>query len=187
MLVNIHKIFKKSSTSNENIVDEEKSSIHLLGIFADTNGIGMIVIKYYHPDIKRIDVIEEKVEPGAHEIENFQQTKKEWKDKYKIKHFFGNEIAVHIVKEKTSFNNDGIPTAGWQDVNITPEHMKCLVQWNIKKLRISENIKHNWRTEMEDFDFYKVENKLVTYFRIYALGCILKGLDVDTTRPLFTI
>lgn len=162
------------------------SQINVLGIYASINGIGVIVVQYT-PAEKPITIIDEIIKNNPGKIESVQRRIKDWVLTYKIKYFFGNEIAESVYEPKTHVKSNGEIYQGWERIEISAEHMMFLVQCNLTKLAFNPDLIEVWKKEIDNFELEKAKSGEVSYLRINSLACVLKGVELNTTPPLYAV
>ena len=171
------------------VIDYDNSGTHTIGIFANIEGIALIVVKVYAGligdkwDVERInrwDIVDEFVTYEVSDINTCKLKLEEFIKKYDVKHFLGNTIGSSIIQEKSHTSRQGQIYEGWETVALENEHMLFIVQCNIKNIGMKPEFKDAWFHDLKTFDLKRVRDNEKTYPRVFALACIIEAANPHT-------
>lgn len=171
MQVNVEINYLKDGDGNKQI-DFKNSGAVIFGIFANVEGIAIIVSKCYEKRI-RWDVLDDFFIPYL-DIDEAIDKFKEFKMEYGGRNIccFGNEDGNQIAQLSIAKDND---SKGYEVVDLKPESFVFTVQSNLKKIKFAKEIQASWSEELRNFDLKAIRENEKTYPRVFALGSVLRA------------
>ncbi|MEO1431235.1 MAG: hypothetical protein AAFS12_04700 [Cyanobacteria bacterium J06632_19] len=164
-------IYSKDIYTKEKYLDWDKSGTKIMGLYADLQGIAIVICKAYPKKI-RWDIVDswysKNINIDNAENRYFELLKKHSKGYPNIRYIIANSNGRLI--------SDDIVKCGCRQFELRdekPETLAFAVQSNIHKLSISKSIKGVWENELENFDLDTTTK--ISYPLTYALGLVLAG------------